>query len=230
MRYSANLNIIIKALEKATNHLARDFMELENLQSNPNSANKFAILSQNRVKQILIDEFSKFRANYDIRFSDGQEIIRSENNEYCFAVVALDGIENLARSNPDFVTAVALLHRGIDNKYETIALAIIKVIGGELFYCEKGFGAYLNNRRIRVSKRNQNQHIVINDSFCKIEKNILQRCYGSQILSISYFASARCEQVYLESGNSFAKYFFLLAKEAGGKVEEIGQQVIISNL
>ncbi|GDX35635.1 inositol monophosphatase [Alphaproteobacteria bacterium] len=230
MRYSANLNIIIKALEKASNHLARDFMELENLQSNPNSANKFAILSQNRVKQILIDEFSKFRANYDIRFSDGEEIIRTENNEYSFAVIALDGIDNLARSNPDFVTAVALLHRSSDNKFETIALATIKVIGGELFYCEKGFGAYLNNRRIRVSKRNHNQHIVVNDSSCKIEKNILQRCYGSPILSISYFASARCEQVYLESNNSFVKYFFLLAKEAGGKVEEVGQQVIISNV
>jgi len=230
MRYSANLNIIIKALEKATNHLARDFIELENLQPNPNSANKFAILSQNRVKQILIDEFTKFRADYDIKFSDGQEIIRKENNEYCFAVIALDGIENLARSNPDYITGVALLHRGNDNQYETVALAIFKVIGGELFYCEKGFGAYLNNRRLRVSKRNHQQQIIINDSSLQLEKNSILRNYGCPILSIAYFASARCEKIYLEKNYSFVKYFTLLAKEAGGKVEEINEQIVVSNL
>ena len=70
MRYSANLNIIIKAIEKASNHVARDFVELENLQANPLSANKFASLTLSRVRQILIDEFTKFRADYDIIFAD----------------------------------------------------------------------------------------------------------------------------------------------------------------
>ena len=57
MRFSANLNIIIKAIEKASNHISRDFVELENLQSNPASASKFTSASYNRVKQVLIEDF-----------------------------------------------------------------------------------------------------------------------------------------------------------------------------
>ncbi|MFM7557993.1 MAG: hypothetical protein ACKO46_05460, partial [Alphaproteobacteria bacterium] len=66
MRFSANLNIIIKAIEKASIHISRDFVELENLQSNPASCSKFAISSYNRVKQILIEDFAKFRHDFNI--------------------------------------------------------------------------------------------------------------------------------------------------------------------
>ena len=242
MRYSANLNIIIKALEKASNHVARDFVELENLQANPVSANKFASLTYNRIKQILIDEFTKYRADYDIVFSDSQQILRKENNEYCLRIIALDGIDNFSRAHPDFTIAVALTHNSGDKNYQTIAMAIIKIIQGELFYCEKGFGAYLNNRRLRVSKRNPSQQIIASDIIISDKmisdllisqdhmKNIPYN-YGCSTLAIAYFACARLEKVILNKNNSpFLKSFLLIAKESGGKVEEKDNLLILTNL
>jgi len=242
MRYSANLNIIIKALEKASNHVARDFVELENLQANPVSANKFASLTYNRIKQILIDEFTKYRADYDIVFSDSQQILRKENNEYCLRIIALDGIDNFSRAHPDFTIAVALTHNSGDKNYQTIAMAIIKIIQGELIYCEKGFGAYLNNRRLRVSKRNPSQQIIASDIIISDKmisdllisqdhmKNIPYN-YGCSTLAIAYFACARLEKVILNKNNSpFLKSFLLIAKESGGKVEEKDNLLILTNL
>lgn len=250
MRYSANLNIIIKALEKASNHVARDFVELENLQANPVSANKFASLTYNRIKQILIDEFTKYRADYDIVFSDSQQILRKENNEYCLRIIALDGIDNFSRAHPDFTIAVALTHNSGDKNYQTIAMAIIKIIQGELFYCEKGFGAYLNNRRLRVSKRNPSQQIIVSNTITDtitdtitsdkgisdslISQNHIKNIpynYGCSTLAIAYFACARLEKVILNKNNSpFLKSFLLIAKESGGKVEEKDNLLILTNL
>jgi fructose-1,6-bisphosphatase/inositol monophosphatase family enzyme len=136
MRYSANLNIIIKALEKASKHISRDFVEIENLQSNPATANKFTISCFNRVKDILISDFAKFRPDFTINFADGQIIGDPKNSEYHLTIHAIDGIENLCRASADFTVAIALSHRN-NQKLEAISLAISKVIGGELFYSEK---------------------------------------------------------------------------------------------
>ena len=111
MRFSANLNIIIKAIEKASNHISRDFVELENLQSNPTSASKFTSASYNRVKQVLIEDFAKFRPEFNIIFSDGQKITNQENSEYSLIIHVVDGIENLLRASSDFTVSIALIYR-----------------------------------------------------------------------------------------------------------------------
>jgi len=229
---SSNLNIIIKAIQKASNHVARDFMELENLQSNPVSANKFAILSLNRVKQILIDEFTKFRSDYDLAFSDGQKIVRKPDNEYVLFINPIDGIENLSRSNPDFTISVALQHfNKINNDLQSIAVVILKVIGGELFYAEKGFGAYLNNRRIRVSKRTNNPQQIIASDVISFNKNSNQiiRSYGCESLSIAYLSSSRVDKLVIEKNQNLVSKFFLLAKESGAKITEENNYLIVSN-
>ena len=79
MRYSANLNIIIKAIEKASIHLPRDFMELENLQSNPNSADNFAKHCYAKVKKIIAEDMMKFRPDFNIFFDDGSKIINNSS-------------------------------------------------------------------------------------------------------------------------------------------------------
>lgn len=232
MRYSANLNIIIKAIEKAAAHMPRDFIELENLQSNPASANKFANACYNRVKQILADDFAKFRPEYNLIFADGQKLIRSQNAEYSYVIFPIDGLNNMTRSNPDFTVAVALEHRGENGQKEGISVAISKIFGGELYYCEKGFGAYLNNRRIRVSKRTSGEVPLVasEDQSLITEKNYSLRSYGCRTLEVAYISASRLEKAIFKSDVSeLLRPFLLLAREAGGKISEDEKSIFVSN-
>jgi myo-inositol-1(or 4)-monophosphatase len=229
MRYSANLNIILKAIEKACKHISRDFVELENLQSNPLSANKFAISCQEKVKQILLSEFQKFRPDFNIFFDEKNQIIVNPNAEYCLIIKAIDGLANLARANGDFTTSVALQYKNKNQQFETVAVAIFKNIGNEVFYAEKGFGAYLNNRRIRVSKRSGGDVLFGCNNLDFLPENYQQlRCYGCQTLEVAYLASARLEELHYSAQNlNNIEPFFLLAKEAGGKINKQDNFTII---
>jgi myo-inositol-1(or 4)-monophosphatase len=232
MRFSANLNIIIKAIEKASNHISRDFVELENLQSNPASASKFTSASYNRVKQILIEDFAKFRPEFNIVFSDGQKISNQENSEYSLIIHVVDGIENLLRASTDFTVSIALIYHNVNGQSEAISVAISKIIGGELYYSEKGFGAYLNNRRIRVSKRiNKAEMLTVCDDLKLAETlKIMPRNLGCKTLEIANLSSAKIEQIiYKKTNFEFFQPFFLLLKEAGGKVVEDEEKYVLSN-
>ncbi len=230
MRYSANLNVIIKSIEKATAHMSRDFIELENLQSNPASADRFANACYNRVKQVLFDDFTKIRPEYNIIFSDGQKIIRKADAEYNYVIHVIDGFDNLKRSNPDFTVAVALEHNNVNGQKEAISVAVNKIFGGELYYCEKGFGAYLNSRRIRVSKRMNGQITVASADKRLLSKEQNLRSYGCKTLDIAYVASSRLEKAIYKNNNlDLYKPFTLLVREAGGKVVEEDDKIIVTN-
>ena len=240
MRYSTNLNIIIKAIEKATAHLPRDFSELENLQTNPASAAKFANSCYSRIKEILIEDLTKFRPEYNIIFADGQKIIHKEDSEYSFVIFPVDGLSSLARGIPDFTVAVALQHTDKDGNTESISAAISKVIGSELYYCEKGFGAYLNNRRIRVSKRGiHDVPLVSIDDYSYLSKEITTelkltsfalRNYGCRTLEAAYLASSRFDLSFFKNWNyEYLKPFLLLVREAGGKIHEREKFILASN-
>ncbi len=240
MRYSANLNIIIKSIEKATTRLSRDFSELEILQTNPHSATKFANACYSRIKEIIIEDLTKLRPDYNIVFADGEKIIRSANAEYSFTIFALDGMSSLSRGIPDFTVAIALEHIAPDGAKESISVAINKVVGSELYYCEKGFGAFLNNRRLRVSKRGISDVPLISlddhSYFTKEVKEALKlktfalRNYGCRTLELAYLASSRFDLAFFKNWNyQYLKPYMLLVKEAGGKVVENDKFILASN-
>lgn len=239
MRYSTNLNIIIKAIEKATARTSRDFSELEILQSNPNSAIKFSNACYKQIKDILIEDLSKIRPDFNIIFADGQKIIQSGNAEYSFVIYPIDGMNNLVRGISDFTVAIALEHNK-DGVKEAISVAINNVIKGELYYCEKGFGAFLNNRRIRVSKRGVNDPLLISsDDYSYLNKEVLEtlkltnfagRTYGCKTLEMAYLASSRFDLSLFKNINyEYLKPFTLLVREAGGKIIENDKFVVASN-
>ena len=135
------------------------------------------------------------------------------------------------RSLPDFTVAIALEHIDSNQVSQPIAVAINKIVGNELYYCEKGFGAYLNNRRIRVSKRTVNDSplICLNDQAILTDeikeslklKNYSLRQYGCSTLEIAYTAAAKLDLAFFrQSDFQYFKPFTLLIKEAGGKVIE----------
>ena len=238
MRYSANLNIIIKAIEKATARMARDFIELENLQTNPVSAVKFANACYSKAKQVIAEDLIKLRPDYNLIFADGEKYIVNSKAEYSYIILPIDGLANLSRANPAFTAAVALEYTNAAGQKEAIALAINSVISNETYYCEKGFGAYVNNRRLRVSKRSLSDGsiVAVEDMDLKDEvvkskiKNVSTRSYGCRTLELAYLASSKLDGALFQNNNyDFLKPFTLLIREAGGQVVEHDKLVIASN-
>lgn len=228
MRFSNNLNLIIKVIEKVSNIYARDFIELENLQNSPVSAAKFANSSYLKAKKTIFEELSNTRPNYNLSFSDGEIISKPNNQGYTFKIYAIDGLENLSRANPNFTIAIAL-----KKDQEIICLAIKKVIGLEIYSCEKNIGAYLNNRRIRIAKKSKDLTVILSgDNQDKItnkfnsQKNIYLNL-GSKILEIAYFASNKIDHILYQEANQ-VEDFLLLVKEAGGSYIIEKQSIFIT--
>lgn len=235
MRYSTNLSIIIKAIEKASAHASRDYIELENLQSNPFSANKFANSCYNRVKKILAEDFMYLRPEYNLIFADGEKVIRSANAEYTYIINPIDGLENLSRAHPDFAISVALEQLDENGKREPICAAISKIYGGELYYSEKGFGSYLNSRRIRVSKRTIGSAIVaVSEDEELLSKHLAgkkysTRSHGCRSLEIAYLAAARFEKaLFVKEHVEFLNPLLLFIRESGGKITEEEKFILAS--
>lgn len=235
MRYSANLNIIIKAIEKASFKTSRDFFELEILQSNPVSAVKFANAAYKRIKYALIEDLKKMRPDYNLVFSDGETIVNDATSQYSFYIYPIDGLNNLSRSLADCAISIALVHDDGAGAKNSVAAAVYKIIGGDLFYCEKGFGAYLNNRKIHVSKRNGDDNILAcfqdpADVKKVTLKNFATRNYGCKTLEIGYLSSGKVDIcAFKKDENATLSPFFLLIEEAKGKVIENKGVIILSN-
>jgi myo-inositol-1(or 4)-monophosphatase len=193
-------------------------MELENLQSNPASANKFARHCYEKVKQILVSEFSRFRPEFNIIFDDGKKVANNPNPEFIYHISAINGLDNLSRANPNFVVAVILVHKD-GEKEEAISVALNNVFSKEIYHCEKGFGAYVNNRKIKVSKRKDNKLAFVSNVANMKDKVKFNQALGSAALEVAYLASGKAE-IGVFDNNALNQNLLLLFKEAGGKVEE----------
>lgn len=230
MRYSANLNVILKAIDKSCRAMPRDFIELENLQSNPESSAKFAKACYSKVKRKLAEDLSEYRPDYNIYFADGDEIINNEEASYSYVIFPIDGLGNFSRSDPHFSVAIALEYVDENGNKDSIAVAVNNIIGNELYYCEKGFGSYVSNRRIRTSRKKQSDKLVVVLEEVKqnVADNILPRSFGCKSLEIAYLACSRIDGAIFKD-NKYLKPFMLLAREAGGKVKEENGKVIVTN-
>ena len=240
MLHSPNLNVIIKSLEKISVRLARDFSELENLQSNNFSAIKFANSCYKRIEESLIDELKKVRNEYNIEFVDGKKIINNPSCEYQYIICPIDGLLNLSRSIQSFSSFIALEHTAKDGKKEIISSTILNVAGNEIYVCEKGSGAFVNNRKIYVAKRESKENILCSLSSSnlighqivqKLQKNkVVFQISNCPSIDIAYFASGKIDLCVFEMADQkFLQAVLLLAKEAGGEVLEQDELIIVGN-
>lgn len=233
MRFSANLNIMIKAVEEASIRTARDFSELEILQGNPKSASKYANSCYSRVKNFIFEDLTKMRPEYNIFASDGSSVINKENSEYSFSILPIDGLGNLSRAIPDFTIAIALNHHS-EEKTESIACVIYKVIGSELYYSEKGFGSFLNSRKIKASNRNKQEDSIIackhDDKIELNQKNVSYRNFGCKTLEIAYLAAGRIDlfTINQEASKNF-EAFYLVTSQANAKIRNEQDITIIES-
>ena len=144
---SANLNIMIKAAEKASKILIRDFGELEKLQVSLKGPSDFVTNSDKKVEKIIIEELTKSRKNFSILGEEIGEVKNSDKENY-WIIDPIDGTTNFLHGIPHFAISIAL-----KKKEEIVSGLIFDPIKNEMFYAEKNSGAYFNNQRIRVSKK-----------------------------------------------------------------------------
>lgn len=239
MRYSANLNLMLKAVERAASRTPRDFIELENLQTNPASADRFTNACYSKIKQTLAEDLMKVRPDYNLFFSDGEKVIANKNAEYSYTIIPIDGLVNLSRSSPHFTIAIALEHRNETGEKEAIAVVVNNLMANEVYYCEKGFGSYASNRRVRVSKRTASDGLIVGADdfdFAKDKpikdklKKFSSRTYGCRTLDLTYLTASRLDlTVFKKSEYELYKPFTLLIREAGGKIFEKDDLVFVGN-
>ena len=228
---SPNLNIMIKACEKASKSLIRDFGEIENLQVSMKGPSDFVTNADKKVEKILIDELLKAKKNYSV-ISEESGFTKNTDEENIWIIDPIDGTSNLFHGIPHFSICIALKSYGV-----ITSGLVFDPIKDEMFFSEKNNGSYLNNKRIRVSKKkNLNECLFASNG--KKYKNIelANRNSGSAALDLAYVASGRFDGFFQENLNLWdIASGILLIQEAGGiinkaDIEKINDiEVITSN-
>ena len=147
MPASALMNVMLAAARKAARSLARDFGEVEQLQVSLKGPANFVTAADHRAEEILHAELARARPGYGFLLEERGEI-EGADRTHRFIVDPLDGTTNYLHSIPHFAISIALERDG-----ELVAGLILNPASQEIFTAEKGKGAYLNDRRIRVAAR-----------------------------------------------------------------------------
>ena len=211
---SPNLNLMIKACEKASKILIRDFGELENLQVSKKGPKDFVTNSDKKTEKVLINELTKNKKKYSI-LSEEIGFIKNDYNDYIWVIDPIDGTTNFLHGIPHFCISI-----GLKFKDEIISGIIFDPIKNEIFYAEKNQGAFFNNHRIRVSKRkNLDECLFATDKKGLSSADLNARIFGSAALDLAYVASGRIDG-YFQNGLNLWDIAAgtLIVKEAGGIV------------
>ena len=213
---SPNLNIMIKACEKASKILIRDFGELENLQVSKKGPRDFVTNSDKKVENIIITELSKYKKKYSI-LSEEAGFIKNEDLNNLWVIDPIDGTTNFLHGIPHFCISIAL------KSHEEITAGIIfDPIKNEIFYAEKNCGAYFNNHRIKVSNKNNLNECLFASNFNNIfDLDLNTRATGSAALDLAYVGSGRFDGYYQNDLNLWdIAAGVIIVREAGGKVND----------
>ena len=214
---SANLNVMIKASEKASKVLIRDFGEIEKLQVSKKGPSDFVTNSDLKTEKIIIEELKKAKPNYSI-ISEEKGIEVNRDKENTWIIDPIDGTINFLHGIPHFAISIAL-----KSNNEIVSGLIFDPIKNELFFAEKNNGAYYNNQRIRVSKRNKiNDCLFVTGGKIKIEPNFTYRRSGCAALDMAYVASGRYDGYFQNNLKIWdIAAGIVLIKEAGGLINDI---------
>jgi myo-inositol-1(or 4)-monophosphatase len=144
---SPTLNVMISAARKAGRSLIRDFGEVEHLQVSIKGPANFVSAADHKAEDIIFKELSKARVGYGFLMEERGEIAGADQT-HRWLVDPLDGTTNFLHSNPMFAVSI-----GLEREGQLVAGVIYNPASDELFTAEKGKGAYLNDRRLRVAAR-----------------------------------------------------------------------------
>ena len=208
---------MIKASEKASKILIRDFGEIEKLQVSKKGPSDFVTNSDLKVEKIILDELTKARPYYSIISEEnGIKINKDKNNTWI--IDPIDGTVNFLHGIPHFAISIAL-----KSKNEIISGLIFDPIKNEMFFAEKSNGAYFNNHRMRVSRKNQiNDCLFVTGGKNNINSNLPLRKSGCAALDMAYVAAGRYDGYFQDDLNIWdIAAGIILINESGGILNKI---------
>ncbi|WP_081991343.1 inositol monophosphatase family protein [Inquilinus limosus] len=141
------ITVMIRAAQKAGRGLVRDFGEVENLQVSRKGPADFVSAADLKAEETLRDELTRARPRFGWIMEEGG-VIEGEDKDRRWVVDPLDGTTNFLHGIPHFAISIALEQDGVP-----VAGVIFNPVTDELYWAEKGAGAFLNDRRLRVSSR-----------------------------------------------------------------------------
>ena len=241
---SPQINLLTKACMKASRSLIRDFGEIENLQVSTKAPGDFVSSSDKKTEKILIDELRKAHPEYGI-VTEESGIINKSNTKNRWIIDPIDGTINFLNGIPQFAISI-----GYEENYEIKCGIIFNPITNEMFFAEKGSGAFLNNSRIRVSNKKKIEDALLvtggPKQSSKIKEKIFQeyvdiskkvsnvRKFGSAALDMAYVASGRFDGFWQRELNYWdIAAGVIIIKEAGGFInffEEDKQNPLKKNI
>ena len=218
---SPNLNLMIKACEKASKIIIRDFGEIENLQVSKKGPKDFVTKTDKRVEKILINELTKTKRNYSFITEETGKILNKDKETF-WIIDPIDGTTNFLHGVPHFAISVALQK---DN--EILIGLIFDPIKNEIFYAEKNNGAYFNNSRVRVSNKVNLDDCLFatnNDGIKFLHPKLNLRNTGCAALDLAYVGCGRFDGYFHNDINLWdIAAGKIIIEEAGGKVNNVNK-------
>jgi len=232
MLHSPLLNVMIKAARQAARALKRDFGEVENLQVSLKGPANFVSSADRRAEQILREELNKARPGYSFLGEEGGQI-EGTDKTHTWIVDPLDGTTNFLHSIPHFAISIGL------QRDETIVAGLVyNPITDEMFTAERGKGAFLNDKRLRVAARQKLADAVAscaiphrgrgdialgNRELAAVQPQVASlRRFGAAALDFAWVAAGRIDGYWERNLSPWDMAAgLLLVREAGGFVTDL---------
>jgi len=231
-RKSALIYVMEKAARKAARGLLRDFGEVEQLQVSKKGPANFVTTADLRTERLLVESLREARPDFGFLLEEGADIAPRDGRSR-WIIDPLDGTTNFLHGIPHFAVSIAL-----EQDQELIAGLILEPLRDELFWAERGVGAFLNSRRLRVSARGRLNQAVIATGIPHLGRPASTRWraeldrlmprvagirrFGTASLDLAYVAAGRYE-AFWEHGLSAwdVAAGIVLVQEAGGLVSDL---------
>ena len=228
---SALINVMTAAARKAGRSLKRDFGEVENLQVSLKGPANFVTAADKRAEEIVYEELTQARPGYSFLGEEGGKR-EGPDKTHTWIVDPLDGTTNFLHGIPHFAISIALEREGT-----IVAGVIYNPINDEMFTAERGKGAYLNDRRIRVAVRKRLAEAVFacglphlgrgdlaqfRQEFAVIQEKVAGlRRFGAAALDLAWVAAGRLDAYWERNISAWDMAAgLLIVREAGGFVTD----------
>ena len=230
---SPQLNLMHRACMKASKVLIRDFGEIEKLQVSEKGPGDFVTASDKRVEKIIINELNVENSKYSVLCEEKGELI-GKNKEKRWIIDPIDGTTNFLNGLPHFAISIAYEEKG-----EILSGIIFDPIKNEMFFAEKGQGAYLNNTRTRVSNKSDFKNSLLVTGGPRYTSNIKDKVFkeyielakkvrppirksGSAALDLAYVAAGRFDGSWQRELNYWdIAAGIIILKESGGFINNL---------